>query len=43
MDKRLEKSLLKVRQDINSWNKIKGEFLGLSDPVVNKDVLVFRL
>ena len=43
MDKRLEQAHLKIQKDIHSWNKIKGEFLGLSDPVVNKDILAFRL
>ena len=43
MDKLLEQAHLKIQKDIYSWNKIKGEFLGLSDPVVNKDILAFRL
>jgi len=43
MDQQLEHALQKVRKDNMEWNKFKGEFFAISEPIMNKDVLAFKL
>ena len=43
MEQKIESILLKVKTQNQDYNKFKGEFIAVNDPVINKDMLVFKL
>ena len=43
MDTRLDQMLQRVRNSNNEYNKFKGEFFSVNEPIINKDILTLNL
>lgn len=43
MDAKIENILVKVKTVNQEYNRFKGEFFAVNEPVINKDMLVFKL
>ena len=43
MHQRLDQMLQRVRNSNNDYNKFKGEFFSVNEPIINKDVLTLNL
>ena len=43
MEQKIEAMLVKVKTASLDYSKLKGEFLAVNEPVINKDMLVFKL
>jgi hypothetical protein len=43
MEYKIDNILVKVKTTNQDFNKFKGEFFAVNEPVINKDILVFKL
>lgn len=43
MSTRLEQMLQRVRNSNNEYNRFKGEFFSVNEPLINKDILTLNL
>jgi hypothetical protein len=43
MEYKIDNILVKVKTTNQDYNKFKGEFFAVNEPVINKDILVFKL
>ena len=43
MNTRLDQMLQRVRASNNEYNKFKGDFFAVNEPIINKDTLTLNL
>lgn len=43
MEYKIDNMLVRVKTSNQEYNKFKGEFFAVNEPIINKDMLVFKL